>query len=70
MVSWLTAPESLPSGRRGVHWRNDMRKLTASELSKVAGGRNYDELLAKAWERYNSKHPSGSGLAVAATPPN
>ncbi len=47
-----------------------MRKLTASELAKVSGGGNYDQLFAKAIERYYGGHPSGKGLAVATTPPN
>lgn len=46
-----------------------MRKLEASELAKVAGGSNYDALLAKANQRYFGGHPSGKGLAVATTRP-
>ncbi len=47
-----------------------MRNLTASELSTVTGGSNYDKLFAKAVERYYSGAPSGKGLAVATTRPN
>ena len=48
-----------------------MRKLTAPELAKVSGGAQPRpaHLFAKAVERYYGGHPSGDGLAVAATPP-
>ena len=73
VVSWLTrvrvAERRLGFGQR-LPGRNEMRKLTASEMNKVAGGSNYEQLLAKANQRYFSLHPSGKGLVVATTPPN
>ena len=47
-----------------------MRRLSRSEMTKVAGGQKYDQLLAKANERYYGGHPSGDGLAVATTRPS